>query len=446
MSSACSQALGLPEIVAAILEQLHCDWSLFAALQVNRLWADEATAVLWRVNPPIQGLMQISNIERRQYYANKISSLDILEESEENWGQLVNIRFPRLAKLFTILVDERNLQHLYHFLQPTLRSLKFLGFNLRLESLLQIAARCPNLLLLSLTWPQCPLLSRDLVQIMDLMPSLTHISLYKIGDVELYVHLASRPNLQGLYILDPTLTEDATMRILATLTNPYSGLRSLRLRAEDKAFHCLAKHLSSLNVLELTLVDTSADILCVISDCINLAKINVRFTGDAYVPAEGLLAVARKCLHLRVFILSGRFIVDGGSITDDIISQVATYLPSMTCFWLAIKTNLTTAALLYLGDRCTKLRECLLYGDFDLEQLWRPNSAPLFPQFKLLQLFHISKNVPHERARSILLQTCPQLIGHKPATPIPGITDRSICVRYPEYSAVVYDFLGRRSM
>ena len=447
MSSACSQALGLPEIVAAIMEQLPCKSSLFAALQVNRLWADEATRVLWRADPPIQGLMQIGSVERRQYYANKISSLDMFLDSERDWSQLVNTRFPRLIEIDAQIFNERNQQHLYHFLQPTLRSFGLYGSQSQLELLLQLATRCPDLSVLEVGWPKCPLLSRDLVRSLDLMPSLTHISLSYRADAKLYLHLASRPNLQVLRMVDVTLTEDEAIRILATVTNPYSELRCLTWFAQDKAFRCLARHLSSLNVLKLTLVDTSDDILCAISDCTNLTKIVVWFRdGGSYVPAEGLLAVARKCSHLRVFALLSNFNVDGRSITDEIIGQVGTYLPKMTCFRLGIHTNLTVAALLYLGDRCTKLRECELIGDFDLEQLCRPNSAPLFPQLQRLELRRVSENVLYDRAVSILLQEYPQLrlCARLPSEMLSSeIENRSIYIRHPGYFGEVQVHWGR---
>ena len=409
MSAACSQALGLPEIVAAILEQLNHRKSLFAALQVNRLWADEATMILWRVDPPIQSLVQISNVERRQYYANKISSLGIIWPDESEWDQLLNTCFPRLSNLSTSMLDEAQEQCLYHFLQPTLRKLGCFGWPLPFGFLLQIATRCRDLSDLSLTWPHDLAPTHDPAWFLDLMPSLTHISLYDIENVEIYLHLASRPNLQKLFISGPTLTEDATMKILATVTNPYLELRSLSWPAQGKAFRCLARHLSSLNVLELALVDTSDDILFAVSDCTNLAKMDVTLATDSHVPAEGLLAVARKCSQLRVFNLCGNAKVDGRSITDDVIRQVATYLPTMTCFRLNIKMNLTITALLYLGDRCTKLTECSLRGNFNLEQLWSPSSAPLFPQLVCLELRKVFENVPYERALSILLPQCPQL-------------------------------------
>ena len=416
MSAACSRALGLPEIVAAILEQLHHNKSLFAALQVNRLWADEASRVLWRWNPSIAGLVQISNVKRRQYYANKISSLEIGDLfAGRPFRQLFNTRFPHLTRFSTSHNLEIDYERcLDRFLQPSLQWFECSEGGFGLKVLLWLAERCRDLRGLSLQgqWPHSRIHTCDLVRVLDLMSSLTHICLYglELGDLELYSHLASRPNLQGSSIFGQTLTEDATMTILTNVTDPFGNLRFLDWSVRGKAFHCLSSHLAGLNILTLTLIDTPEDMLFAISDCTNLAMMDVNFVTETHVPAEGLLAVARKCSHLRVFNLGGTEDVDGRSITDDIIRQVATYLPTMTCFTLRIQTNLTIDALLYLGDRCTKLTNFVLRGDFSLEQLWRPNLTPLFPQLEGFELLiDTSEDIVDERAVSMLLQQCPQL-------------------------------------
>lgn len=101
MSSACSQAVELPEIVAAIMEHLPDNRTLVAALQVSKLWAEEATTVLWQDYPPISALIQIEDAERLQYYANKVSYWNIApdEDGPELYRKLQLLRFPRLRQL-----------------------------------------------------------------------------------------------------------------------------------------------------------------------------------------------------------------------------------------------------------------------------------------------------------------------------------------------------------
>lgn len=82
MSQACSRAMRVPEILSIVLGKVQGTNALFAALQVPRLWADEAMMVLWRDVSPNQALIHFRHAERVQYYANKISSLDLAYSGE----------------------------------------------------------------------------------------------------------------------------------------------------------------------------------------------------------------------------------------------------------------------------------------------------------------------------------------------------------------------------
>ena len=410
ISPACSQALGLPEIVAAILEQLRDYKALFAAVQVSRLWADEATTILWRETPPIQDIVHICDVERLQYYANKVRFLGIPRVGNE-WSQILKLRFPRLRVVSTDITDHKDEQSLLPYMQPNIHHFQCVGGPISDSFWMQIESRCPDLRSLGLsnfkTTDICGLL-----RFLEGMPSLKDLHLwYGPEDVDLYLHLASRPSLQRLSMPRTTLTVDKTMTILANVTNPYPKLEWICWSSQSRAFQSLARHLSSLNFLCLILVDASDDVLFAISSCINLGTVKVYFEKDSHVPAEGLLAIARKCPHLRHFSLgvTKGIKVDGRSITDDIVRQVAAYLPAMTSFELVVETDLTITALLCLGDLSAGLEACNLNGDFNLEELWRPNLAPLFPRLMSLKLCRVSMNIPYERAVSILNQQAPKL-------------------------------------
>lgn len=73
--SICSKAVRLPEIVATILNTIDDKKTLVSCIQVNRPWAEEATACLWRSDPPIDALLALNRPDRLQYYANKIVTL-----------------------------------------------------------------------------------------------------------------------------------------------------------------------------------------------------------------------------------------------------------------------------------------------------------------------------------------------------------------------------------
>lgn len=64
MSQACSRAMRPPEIVSIVLEKVQGTNALFAALQVPRLWADEATMALWREGSPTQTLIHVRHAQR----------------------------------------------------------------------------------------------------------------------------------------------------------------------------------------------------------------------------------------------------------------------------------------------------------------------------------------------------------------------------------------------
>ena len=125
MPPACSQAVRLPEIVAMILEHLKDNKALFAALQVNKLWADEATTLLWREYPQTMDLSSIEDVERLQYYADKISvlSIELNDDDYEGHRKIQNVRFPRLKYLSIGFCDCKKEQFFLQYLQPYLRKI-----------------------------------------------------------------------------------------------------------------------------------------------------------------------------------------------------------------------------------------------------------------------------------------------------------------------------------
>ena len=412
MASACSHALEVPEVVALISEQVDDNKDLVAAALVNEVWANEATRKLWGGEVSIRNLVRISDLERLQYYASRISFLDILDRETVEWRQLPELCFPRLTRISMKITGPEDEQYLLHFLQPSLRTLYCVGGPFSDNLWMQIETRCPALRQISLTMQPGTLTTHDFLRFLGNMPSLKTVHLdADPGDLELYFHLASRPDLRIIFMTSTILTADTTTKILAKVANPFPELIYLRWRSEGEAFGCLSQHLVSLKALNIHLVDASNDALFAFANCINLATLDVTFETDSHVPAAALLAVARKCSHLHSLDLRSACLaqVDGRSITDDVIRQFATYLPDMTCMKLKIQTDLTVAALIHLGNLCTELSEYTLNGVFNLELLWCPGRNPLFPQVKALELSRVSKKISHERAISILHQQSPQL-------------------------------------
>ena len=425
MSPACSKALRLPEIVAAILEYLEDTQDFFSALQVNTLWSDEATTILWRVEPLMEAFSGINSVERFQYYADKITSLAFhhCNDVRKLHQKAQNLRFLRLTRINARIWASEDEQYLLPFLQPKLQALKYYGaWPISDRFLMQIEGLCPALRSFSLlstagTTPTC-----DLVRFLNSMPSLTSIHLgldleNTLSD-QVYVHLASRPNLLVLEISSKTFTRRESQEKSASVADPYPKLIELSCYSSYRDFNCLSRHLHSLRVLQLELDGgNSDDILFAISRCTDLIRMKLTFAwGDnSQVPAEGVLSVAKNCPRLRVFDLfiptyvNNYTPTNGRSITDDTIKQVATYLPAMTTFKLIFPTDISTTALLHLGDLCTDLTECILIGDFNMEELCRPKVAPVLPQLRNLRLYGVSDNISRRQAKSILDQACPNL-------------------------------------
>ncbi len=129
MMSACTQALALPELVAIILSHVSERRSLFACIQVNRLWADEAVTFLWSQYPPLRALKALEDFDssRLDYYASKICAL----EFDKEYGEYLELfSTSTFGRLISLNVDnskyrrEKELRHFLRHLPPRLRRLK----------------------------------------------------------------------------------------------------------------------------------------------------------------------------------------------------------------------------------------------------------------------------------------------------------------------------------
>ncbi|KAF6233581.1 hypothetical protein HO173_008138 [Letharia columbiana] len=404
MSPACSHAVGLPEIVAAILEQLDNAKALFAALQVNKLWADEATTLLWRVDPPILALARIEDAERLQYYADKISSLYLRyfeneDDAYKNQMKLRSLRFPRLNRLRTEQPGGKDEQVFLKYLQPNLRTFEPCGLPMSKFLMEQIQERCPALRSLWIDNQHGRCTTDDLLQFLNGMPSLTSICLIdsreEIISDEVFVHLASRPNLAAL-CLYPVLKLSFINGMQDMVDQPLPELVYLRCWSESKAFSQLSHYLTSLTDLDLRLVDAASKTVFDICSCTSLVNLSLdfdypHFDAKSNFPPECLLALAKSCPQLQdLKVMHSRLCeVDGGdttNITDDVIQDFVTLLPGLSCLNLTPKTSLTYRALEILGNGCANLKECRFEGKSFNLRLLESNGPVLFPQLEFLAL------------------------------------------------------------
>lgn len=383
-----------------ILEHLKDNKALFAALQVNKLWADEATTLLWRKNPRVLDLARIEDVNRVQYYAAKISELEIELSKNDCKGhlRLQDVHFPRLKRIAMKIRDCKKEHKFSQYLQPHLRTVIVSGGPLSNFHLMQIQARCPAVRQLALCESSNTITANDLLDFLGGMPSLVGIYLWSIISDELYFHLASRRTLATLKTgKDKTLTLSLVKGIQEVIDQPFPNLHSLKCFSESDAFSQLSRHLNGLTTLDLHLVDAASKTLFDICSCTNLVDLSLKiqdshFEPNSHFSPEGLLALAKNCPHLQIFAATALQVYgeDGGSIanvaniTDDVIQKFVALLPGLTYFRLGIKTSLTERALQLIGEACTGLTHCSLDGrSFNL-QLVGSSDPVFFPRLKYL--------------------------------------------------------------
>lgn len=425
MSSARSQAVELPEIVAAIMEQLPDTRDLFAALQVSRLWAEEATTVLWQDYPSISALIQIEDAERLQYYANKISYWKISrgEDGPELHRKLQLLTFPRLRHISVYSSYFLDGKKLLGYLQPNLLTLQFFGLWISNYHLRCIRAHFPalqSLVLRKLRIDGDDSTTHELLQFLHGMPSLTDISLgleRAISD-EVYVHLASRLNLATLHS-NKRLTLDLIEKMQEVVEQPFSRLLSLTCYSGSRAFSQLSRHLSKVKELHLRLLDPARETVLDVCSSTSLVILELdyfecqNFDSNIHFPADSFLTLAKRCSHLQQLTVERRpFSIknDGFSnINDDALQEFVSLLPQLTHLRLMINTNLTYRALRILGEGCTMLQECWLGGKSLQPGPLGSSGFVLFPKLEKLQLWRTQEDLPATTAAEILHYHAPRM-------------------------------------
>ena len=424
MSSACSQAVELPEIVAAIMEQLPDNRTLFAALQVSKLWAEEATTVLWKDYPSISALIQILDAERLQYYANKVSYWNIVrdEDGPELHRKLQLLRFPRLRQINVRSSNFLDGKNLLGYLQPNLRWLQFCGFWISNYHLRCIRAHFPalqSLTLLNLRVDGDDTTAHELLQFLHDMPFLTNlrIGLERAISDEVYIHLASRLNLIGLHS-SKMLTLSLIEMMQEVVEQPFSRLLSLTCHSGSKAFSQLSRHLLKIEDLQLRLMDSARQTIFDVCSFSSLLILDLDYSQCPYFdtsihfPAESFLAIAKRCSRLQQLAVD-RYPVsidnDGiCDINDDALQEFVSLLPQLAHLRLMINTNLGHRALRILGEGCTVLQECWLGGK-SLQLGPLGSSGPvLFPKLEHLDLWGTQENLSATAAAEILHHHAPR--------------------------------------
>ena len=307
-----SNPVQLPEILLQILGYLQHDKSkssLRKASQVNLLWFEVATEILWRNIPPVTALINVEP-SRRQIYADKVDSLLLF--GSENHNSLQNVVFPRLRSLFAYMsyaLNENELRVDQYF-QPTLVEI-CLHSDIIAELLLdRTSSELPSLRKIEIgSLPSNVDASRFLAFLRN-FSSLTSIEFnYETGDIitdEGLQYLMSQENLLHLKLgryYRPETIENA----IALSSPPFKNLRALNIRVESKPVLSLIQATSSglINDLTVYVQDHTGSILDHISSVMQLQSLRVIYHKFREISQQEIMSLqSLRQLH-TLELLSG---------------------------------------------------------------------------------------------------------------------------------------------
>ena len=389
MASNLPQPLNLPDILGITFSFLD-QKSLSACAQVNSLWADSATNILWQ-KPPISALASLISSGRAQAYANKITNLRIFDDKPESVEIRLahrHLHFARLRQISWVIHRPVCTQPLLLYFQPSLRSFWMMlperkaetnspEHNAALDALfLQLSTRCPHLEKVTLDFTS--LSWNRLLQYLEATRSLRSIALSGDGVFanEVMQHLAARPNLTTLHIVRPILG-DVAAQTEANTACLFPDLEYFECQLKDDTISSLVRHMQKLEVLRIGLYHPSTTLFAAISRIPALRILTIRFKEpDLAMKALDLISLAEGCQRLTQITIMGssyrRAIgpnqwksgmnVDDSNIKDVDICRFSSFLPELEKLYLDCGDELSVRSLHHLGRNCPRLRDCALRG------------------------------------------------------------------------------------
>ena len=387
-----SNPVQLPEILLQILGYLQHDKfksSLRKASQVNLLWFEVATEILWRNIPPVTALINVEP-SRRHIYADKVDSLLLF--GSENHNSLQNVVFPRLRSLFAYMsyaLNENELRVDQYF-QPTLVEI-CLHSDIIAELLLdRTSSELPSLRKIEIgSLPSNVDASRFLAFLRN-FSSLTSIEFnYETGDIitdEGLQYLMSQENLLHLKLgryYRPETIENA----IALSSPPFKNLRALNIRVESKSVLSLIQATSSglINDLTVYVQDHTGSILNHISSVMQLQSLRVIYHKFREISQQEIMSLqSLRQLH-TLELLSGEQTPQSLEVKDRDVQQLTAHLRGLRIFALDIKCELSIKAIVAIAKNCPGLERLELLGGYDLQTLAHSQEM-LFPALKELVL------------------------------------------------------------
>ena len=392
---ASTRALNLPDILRITFAFLSSK-SLFACAQVNSIWAEEATDILWRT-PPVSALVSLAPSGRAQMYADKIIKFITNYHGPDDIGALQafpQISLPRLRVVSCLRADLACTQWLLQHLQPSLRKFSLgVTFGSDLNDtdpwddevtdaiLMRLSNKCLHLQ--EIYFDLHGLNRGGLLEFLETTPSLKSIKLDETEELEtdLLQHLAARPNLMTLEIKND-IWGDTAAPVAASTMSPFADLIILRCRSEEATLKSFTPHMQKLRVLDVHLKDRASTSFAAIAYLSDLRVLTVAFEYDSAIRGLDLVSLAEGCQRLRVLSLYGvsddeddyyssdsgpnldhwrpGAKLDGIDINDEHLCSLSSLLPYLEEIRLPCWGRLSTMSLYHLGRNCPSLRVCEL--------------------------------------------------------------------------------------
>lgn len=397
--------MGLAELPLELLNRVfQClrghNSSLRSALLVNKTWGAEAVRVLWE-NPPPRGLAEITDIDRRQFYTRYVRELEMNGDEWVHHNDFHTLEFPRLR---SVLIDatymgrdgEQEEVWIGQYIQPALEDFTCYATGpAGNENVLQLlGTRCPRLASVTIGCALEGLNSASLCGFIDRCRSLRSFGVVdgKTAPIDDRVlsSLASHDGLEELEV-EPFVRHEMFVNSFQHVDRPFKGIQQLKVHMEPKTVPLLVPAIKNIRLLSLTLANGEISPWPHLSSLTSLRDLAIMYEDSAELSSNDFQYVKGLGLH-RLVVCSIHGDLTAPTLTDDEFIPVIETQPALGELDLEVHASLTVLSFISLGRKCRYLRECGIYGTYDLSPLLDIDpSPPLFPRLEQLTLGTIAE-------------------------------------------------------
>ncbi|RMD43652.1 hypothetical protein DV735_g1409, partial [Chaetothyriales sp. CBS 134920] len=361
-----------PELLLIILEHLENDHrSLRAAILVNKSFAEQGSAVLWRKFPPVSALAKLDE-GRRQVYAAKIWPLDFMGDDGPHHLAFTGLKFPQLKD---ISVDSFHASDPgLKYIQPSLEVFSLFGGDVPLSFLDDLSLQCPRLRSLILDQPFDKSDSGKILRFFDATPQLTAIDFGPRSctaiNLEILSCFAGRKNLKILNLSTIMISEQDSAWILARNPQPFKGLVSIDI---------------GMNIQVLANLLPAA-----MAESLQSLTVQIEAAADPDSRPDTTHAL---------------------SITDEHFIRLISSLTTLVHLEFELQNTLSVDCINALAKHHPELRTCSMLGSYALRHLGRgvvsqeQDHLPIFPHLRELRLSSADIDDPYDQEWTIYVHT-----------------------------------------